>query len=75
MLPLTFDNPADYDKVHFSDKVSILGIKEFAPGKAMTLRAHKKDGSVVDVKVNHTFNEGQIAWFKAGSALNLMAGN
>jgi aconitate hydratase len=75
MLPLTFDNPADYEKIHYSDKVSIIGLKDFVPGKSMILRAHKKDGSNLDIKVNHTFNEGQIAWFKAGSALNLMAGN
>lgn len=73
MLPLTFDNPKDYEKVHYSDKVSILGLGSFQPGKSLTLRAHKKDGSTVDIKVNHTFNEGQIGWFKAGSALNLMA--
>jgi aconitate hydratase len=75
MLPLTFDNPADYDKIHYSDRVSIGGLKSgFLPGKALKLVAIKKDGSKVDIKVNHTFNEGQIAWFKAGSALNLMAG-
>ncbi|KAJ3089256.1 Aconitate hydratase mitochondrial [Quaeritorhiza haematococci] len=75
MLPLTFDNPADYDKIEPSDKVSIIGLENdgFKPGKPLTLRLHKKSGSTVDIKVNHTFNEGQIAWFKAGSALNLMA--
>ena len=51
MLPLTFDNPKDYEKVHYSDKVSILGLGSFQPGKSLTLRAHKKDGSTVDIKV------------------------
>lgn len=74
MLPLTFDNPADYDKIHYSDKVSILGLGTFAPGTPLTLQAHKKDGSTIDIKVNHTFNAGQIDWFKAGSALNFMRG-
>ena len=75
MLPLTFDNPKDYDLISPSDSVSILGLENggFQPGKSLTLRITKKDGSSKDIKVNHTFNEGQIAWFKAGSALNLMA--
>jgi aconitate hydratase len=75
MLPLTFADPADYDAISYNDKVSIIGLGSFAPGKGLLLRVSKGDGSVVDVKVNHTFNEGQIEWFKAGSALNLMAGN
>ncbi|KAJ3218254.1 Aconitate hydratase mitochondrial [Clydaea vesicula] len=73
MLPLTFKNPKDYDLIEPTDKVSILGLTDFQPGKPLTLRVHKKDGKTLDITVNHTFNEGQIAWFKAGSALNLMA--
>ena len=75
MLPLTFDNPKDYDLIAPQDSVSIIGLENngFKPGKSLTLRVHKTDGKNVDIKVNHTFNEGQIAWFKAGSALNLMA--
>ncbi|KAI8849693.1 aconitase family-domain-containing protein [Chytridium lagenaria] len=61
MLPLTFANPKDYD------------LKNLVPGSQLTLRLHKKSGKEVDIKLNHTFNEGQIGWFKAGSALNLMA--
>jgi aconitate hydratase len=72
MLPLTFANPADYDLVETDDKVSILGLKDFQPGKPLTVRLTKPDGKNVDITCNHTFNEGQIAWFKAGSALNLM---
>ncbi|KAI7904240.1 aconitate hydratase [Cokeromyces recurvatus] len=72
MLPLTFANPADYDKVEADDRVSILGLKDFAPGKPLTVRLTKPNGDKVDIQCNHTFNEGQIAWFKAGSALNLM---
>ncbi|KAG0181604.1 Aconitate hydratase mitochondrial [Apophysomyces sp. BC1034] len=72
MLPLTFANPADYDKVDPTDKVDILGLTEFQEGKPLTLRLHKTDGRTEDIKLNHTFNSGQIAWFKAGSALNLM---
>ncbi|KAI9470511.1 MAG: aconitate hydratase [Benjaminiella poitrasii] len=72
MLPLTFADPADYDKVHADDRVSILGLADFAPGKPLTVRLTKPTGEKVDILCNHTFNEGQIAWFKAGSALNLM---
>ena len=73
LLPLTFANPSDYDKVDPFDNVSIIGLKTFAPGKSLTLRLHKKSGEIVDIPVNHTFNENQIEWFKAGSALNRMA--
>jgi len=72
MLPLTFANPADYDKVQPDDKVDILGLTDFQEGKPLTLRVHHKDGKTEDIKLNHTFNQGQIEWFKAGSALNLM---
>ncbi|KAJ3045020.1 Aconitate hydratase mitochondrial [Rhizophlyctis rosea] len=73
MLPLTFANPTDYEKIAPQDHVSILGLTSFAPGKQLTLRVHKKGGNNVDIPLNHTFNEGQITWFKAGSALNKMA--
>ena len=72
MLPLTFANPADYDLIDPTDKVDVLGLTDFQPGKPLTLRLHKEDGKTQDITLNHTFNEGQIAWFKAGSALNLM---
>jgi len=71
MLPLTFANPADYDRISGQDRVSVI-LKDFAPGKPVTMRVHKKDGSTFDVKLKHTFNDSQIGWFKAGSALNLM---
>lgn len=73
MLPLTFKNPSDYDKVDPADKAEIVGLDTFSPGKGLILRLSKSDGRVVDVPVEHTFNAGQIGWFKAGSALNLMA--
>eukprot|EP01088_Endostelium_zonatum_P008861 TRINITY_DN22029_c0_g1_i1.p1 TRINITY_DN22029_c0_g1~~TRINITY_DN22029_c0_g1_i1.p1 ORF type:complete len:782 (-),score=217.83 TRINITY_DN22029_c0_g1_i1:78-2423(-) len=74
LLPLTFADPKDYDKIEASDRLSILGLSSFAPGRQLTVRVEKKGGSGNwEFKVNHTFNEGQIGWFKAGSALNLMA--
>ena len=72
MLALTFVDPADYDKVRPSDKVDILGLESFAPGKNLTLRLHHEDGATEEIPLAHSFNEGQIEWFKAGSALNLV---
>ena len=73
MLPLTFANPADYDKIQEDDKLSIVGLTDLAPGKQVKLVIKHKDDSQDEIQLNHTFNESQIAWFKAGSALNLIA--
>jgi len=73
VLPLTFADPADYDKIDPSDKVSILGLKTLTPGVPLTAKFTKADGSSFEIKLNHTLNQGQIEWFKAGSALNLLA--
>jgi aconitate hydratase len=73
MLALTFADPADYDKLQPDDRVDIKGLESFAPGKNLTLVAKHKNGSTDEISLAHTFNEGQIEWFKAGSALNLMA--
>ncbi|BHF78873.1 aconitate hydratase [Sparganum proliferum] len=72
MLPLTFANPSDYDKVQPSDTVSLVGLAGLAPGKPLTCRLRHADGSTEDIQLLHTFNENQIKWFKAGSALNQM---
>ncbi|KAJ6189754.1 hypothetical protein N7519_004662 [Penicillium mononematosum] len=73
MLPLTFSDPADYDKIHPEDKVDLL-CTQLEVGKPMTLRVHPKDGGAAfDVSLSHTFNESQIEWFHDGSALNTMA--
>jgi aconitate hydratase len=72
MLGLTFVNPDDYDKVQPSDKVDIVGLDSFAPGENLTLVAKHEDGSKDEIELAHSFNEGQIEWFKAGSALNLV---
>ncbi|GIV39438.1 MAG: aconitate hydratase [Thermonema sp.] len=72
MLALTFANPADYDKVQEDDTIDILGLESFAPGKPLTVVLHHKDGSTDEIQVNHSYNEAQIEWFKAGSALNLI---
>lgn len=72
MLGLTFDNPTDYDKIREDDTFDILGLTEFTPGKPLTIRINHKDGSNEDILANHTYNEAQIEWFKAGSALNII---
>ncbi|OJD13706.1 aconitate hydratase, mitochondrial [Emergomyces pasteurianus Ep9510] len=72
MLPLTFTDPADYDKIKPDDIVDLM-CTELAVGKPMTLRVHPKNGKTFDVSLSHTFNESQIEWFKDGSALNTMA--
>ncbi len=73
MLGLTFANPADYDKIQEDDTFDILGLTTFAEGIPLTLVANHKDGSKDEIKLNHTYNASQIGWFKAGSALNLIA--
>ncbi len=73
MLPLTFDNPNDYEKIQEDDKLSIIGLKELAPDKQLKLVIKHADGSNDEIMLNQTFNENQIDWFKAGSALNLIA--
>merc|ERR1712142_637527 len=73
MLPLTFENPADYDKVRPDDKLSLLGCNELTPGVPLVCRLKHSDGTVDEFNLCHTCNAGQVAWFKAGSALNKMA--
>jgi aconitate hydratase len=73
MLGLTFANEADYDKIQEDDTIDITDLTSFAPEKQLTLLLRHKNGTSETIKVNHTYNAGQIEWFKAGSALNLMA--
>jgi aconitate hydratase len=70
MLALTFVNKDDYDKVQEDDRISISGLTGFAPGKHLTVILKHNDGLTDEIEVEHTYNETQIAWFKAGSALN-----
>jgi aconitate hydratase len=73
MLALTFSNESDYDKVLENDTLDVTDLIKFAPETQLTLVLKHSDGSQESIKVNHTYNAGQIEWFKAGSALNLMA--
>jgi aconitate hydratase len=72
MLGLTFANKDDYDKVLEDDVIDITGLTDFAPGKQLTMVLHHSNGTVDKIKLNHTYNQQQIEWFKAGSALNLI---
>jgi aconitate hydratase len=72
MLALTFANKEDYDKVLEDDVIDITGLTTLAPGKQVTMVLHHADGKTDKIKLNHTYNEQQIEWFKAGSALNLI---
>ena len=72
MLALTFADKADYDKVQEDDTINFVDLTEFAPGKPLTIELVHADGSTDTILANHTYNDAQIEWFKAGSALNLI---
>lgn len=72
MLAITFADKADYDKVQEDDIIDIIGLTTFTPGMSMTVVLNHKDGSKDEITVNHTYNEQQIEWFKAGGALNVI---
>lgn len=72
LLGLTFDNEDDYDLIREDDTFNFLDLNEFAPNKQITLELEHNNGSKDTIKLNHTFNEQQINWYRAGSALNLI---
>ena len=72
MLALTFANEADYDKIQERDTVDFADLTDFAPGKPLTLVFRHQDGSEDRIAANHSYNAQQIAWFRAGSALNMI---
>ena len=72
MLALTFSNDSDYDKIQENDSISIKGLTSFASDKPLTIELSHADGSKDEFLVNHTYNDQQIEWFKAGGALNII---
>lgn len=72
VLALTFVNPADYDKIKEKDRISVLGLKELAPGKNVTIELTHEDGSKERFEARHSYNAKQLTWFRAGSALNAL---
>lgn len=75
ILALTFSQASDYDKIKEDDSFDILGLDDFCPGKPLVLNIKHNDGTSDSIDLNHTFNANQIEWFRAGSALNLIAQN
>ena len=72
ILALTFADPKDYEKIEQQDRISVTGLSALAPGKPVQVTIHKTDGTALTIQTNHSITEQQIAWFKAGSALNAL---
>jgi aconitate hydratase len=72
LLPLTFEDPGDYDRIKADDRISITGLSELAPGRPVVCVVTHDDGEQEQINLRHTMNPGQIEWFKAGSAMNQM---
>ena len=72
ILALTFADPKDYEKIEQQDRISVTGLQSLAPGKPVQVTIHKGDGQALTIQANHSMTEQQIAWFKAGSALNAL---
>jgi aconitate hydratase len=72
VLTLKFADKKDYDRIREDDKLDITGLKEFFPGKQLMVTLNHSDGSSEKFPVDHSYNEVQIEWFKAGSALNMI---
>lgn len=73
MLAFTFDNEADYDKIGEDDLFNFIDLDQFSPGKPIHMEVVRPDGSGEIIRLNHSFNDQQIGWFRAGSALNLIS--
>ena len=72
MLALTFADKADYDKIRENDSIDINGLTSFAPGSPLEIVLNHQDGGSETIIANHSYNEQQIEWFKAGAALNII---
>ncbi len=73
VLPMTFADPGDYERITSEDRITISGITELVPGSHLTITVKHRDGSTEKFKANHSLSDQQIEWFKAGSALNMIA--
>ena len=71
LLPFTFRDPGDYDRIHEDDRISLLGLANLSPGEPVTCVVHHSDGATETIELDHSFGAKQVEWFKAGSALNL----
>ena len=75
ILPLTFEDKADYEKIEQNDKLTIKNLENLSPGSKVTVSIQKEDGSKVDIDTSHSLSEEQISWFESGSALNYIKSN
>jgi len=71
-LALTFDNSNDYEKIHEDDQVSIIKLNDISPGKSVECNILHADKTSENILLNHSYNDLQIEWFKAGSAMNFL---
>ena len=74
LLPLTFADPSTYDMIDPDDRISVLGLSSLAPDQSLGCRITKPHGRSIEFECAHTFSAGQIDWFKAGHALNIIRG-
>jgi aconitate hydratase len=74
LLALTFRDPVDYDRIREDDRISLVGLADLAPGVPIVCRVAHADGSVATLSLTHSFSVVQLAWFRAGGALNLVRG-
>jgi aconitate hydratase len=72
LLPLTFADTTDWERIEPLDRVSIVGLSALAPGKPVQVVIHKPEGREITILAQHTFTQKQIGWFQAGSALNAL---
>ncbi len=74
VLALTFADPDDYERIQADDTIDIVGLADLAPGNPVTVLVHHADGSTDAIATTHTMSDEHIAWFRAGSALNVLRG-
>ena len=72
MLPLTFVDPNDYERIEENDRIGVVGLKDLAPDELVTVEVSKPNGEQFSFETTHTFSEEQINWFVSGSALNVI---
>jgi aconitate hydratase len=72
MLPLAFNDPADYDFIREGDRITLIGVEDgdFQPGSQVTMQVKPREGDSWEATLNHSYHAGQIRWLRAGSALN-----
>ena len=75
ILPLTFEEKSDYEKIDQNDKLTIRNLENLKPGSTVTISIEKEDGTSIEIETNHSLSDEQIKWFESGSALNFIKSN